>query len=149
MLPMQIGICGFKHENNTLSCYPFNFYIFPFEHSAYARVFYSNVGSLSFLSHNNFDFNKWVYEGVGFIAKDQYESYQNALDKQKERQEEIERTVDPSSNDTVIYCNSKFLEIRDWIKQCELEKNFDKVLKIDLSMTPFKYFHGLQKNLPK
>jgi len=78
-MPTQMGICGFKYQDSTLEWFPFNFYIYPFEHHAFNRTFVSDIGSLSFLAKHNFDFNKWINEGIGFIAKGQVENYYYAL----------------------------------------------------------------------
>ncbi|GAX85783.1 hypothetical protein CEUSTIGMA_g13198.t1 [Chlamydomonas eustigma] len=47
----------------------FNFYIFPepLTDNAQARKFLSDSGSLSFLAHQKFDFNKWIYKGIPFM----------------------------------------------------------------------------------
>ena len=148
-MTVQIGICPCKYSNKTLICSPFNFYIYPLEHSAFSRKFISDAGSLIFLSQNNFDFNKWVYEGIGFIAQKQLEKYNLAAEMKKMEQEQLKLSIDPTSNDTIVYWNSKFLEIRDWIKKWVKDNDYSTPLIIDLKLTPFKYFYGLAKNVFK
>ena len=87
-LPTQIGICGFKYSENLLTCYPFNFYILPFDKST---KFYSEVGTLGFLAKHNFDFNKWIYGGIGFISKSKVEEYKLDIEIEKERIKDIEK----------------------------------------------------------
>ena len=148
-MTVQAGITTFKYVDKTLTWSPFNFYIYPLDHSVNAKTFISNAGSLIFLSQNNFDFNKWIYESIGFIPQKQLENYNLAVEMKKAEQEKLKISIDPSSTDTIIYWNSKFLEIRDWIKKWVKENDYSNPLIIDLKLTPFKYFYGLAKNILK
>jgi hypothetical protein len=107
------------------------------------------VGAFSFLSNHNFDFNKWIYDGIGFIAKGEFEHYQKALELEELKRLELEQSIDFYSNDSIIYSNSKFLDIKEWIEECQKSNDFTTPLKIDLTLTPYKYFYGLTKNLPR
>ena len=51
-------------------------YIFPFDHYTHPTRFVSEVGSLGFLAKHNFDFNKWVYEGVGYVKQNKMDEYE-------------------------------------------------------------------------
>ena len=147
---MQLGVCGFKYDQKKLTCYPYNFYIYPFDHPAYQSTFLTSVGSFDFLSKHNFDFNKWVYEGVGFLAKGEFEKYEERRREAIVSGEGEEfKNADFFTSDTIIYCNSKFIEIRDWVKECEATGDFTKELKVDLTLTPYKYFNTLMRKLPR
>ena len=125
-------------------------YIYPLDHPALQSTFLTGVSSFTFLSQHNFDFNKWVYEGVGFFPEKEFEKY-----KEKTRNAIIHddgedfKNAEFFSNDAIVYCNSKFIEIRDWVKDCKEKNDFRKELRVDLMLTPYKYFNALMKKLPK
>ncbi|KAF8821641.1 CAF1 family ribonuclease [Cardiosporidium cionae] len=65
-VPLQIGICAARRSEASSRKWiltPSSIYIFPREE----RVFQVSAGTLSFLRENNFDFNKWISSGVGYI----------------------------------------------------------------------------------
>ncbi|CAI2361374.1 unnamed protein product [Moneuplotes crassus] len=152
MIPTQLGVCGFKYEGGKLLCYPYNMYIYPLDHPAHRSSFITNVGSFNFLAQHNFDFNKWIYEGVGFFPEKEYQRYEEATRNAILNSDNEEfKNAEYFSNDAIIYCNSKFIEIRDWYLKSMKDGNIgeENELKINLTLTPYKYFHALSKKLPK
>ena len=105
--PLQLGLCGFKYEpeSRTLQCLPFNFYVLP----AAPKTFLSQVASLHFLSDNNFDFNKLVYESCSYMSIEEYtQAKQTGLPS-------ITTPVALNDPECIIYCNSQFNSIQDWL----------------------------------
>jgi hypothetical protein len=74
-----MGICGFKYfeESNKLECFPFNFYIQPFHSSEYDfDLIYSNsVATMKFMADSRFDFNKLMYQSVGYLSFSEHNRY--------------------------------------------------------------------------
>ncbi|KAG0054289.1 hypothetical protein BGZ83_011494 [Gryganskiella cystojenkinii] len=73
-MTVQIGISTFHFDpsNGGYVARPFNFFIFPTTLTGYApqgRCFLTEASSLDFLARNHFDFNKWVYQGVPYMTK--------------------------------------------------------------------------------
>eukprot|EP01022_Parablepharisma_sp_SALTPOND_P028023 TRINITY_DN68_c0_g1_i1.p1 TRINITY_DN68_c0_g1~~TRINITY_DN68_c0_g1_i1.p1 ORF type:complete len:1090 (-),score=67.69 TRINITY_DN68_c0_g1_i1:3620-6889(-) len=73
--PLQIGITGVEVKDGQAILYPFNVPLWPYaskslkHHPEYGKF---NALSFGFLSHNYFDFNDAMYEGVPYIS---YHSY--------------------------------------------------------------------------
>ncbi|KAF9901404.1 hypothetical protein EC991_006203 [Linnemannia zychae] len=79
-LTIQIGISTFKFDpsNGSYLAKPFNIFVFPTTLTGYSpqgRCFLTEASSLDFLAKNRFDFNKWVYQGVHYMTKDEEEIY--------------------------------------------------------------------------
>ncbi|KAG0249642.1 hypothetical protein BG011_009056 [Mortierella polycephala] len=79
-LTIQIGISTFSFDprNGTYLAKPFNFFIFPTSLTGYSpqgRCFLTEASSFDFLSRNRFDFNKWVYQGVHYMTKEEEKSF--------------------------------------------------------------------------
>ncbi|KAI8596119.1 ribonuclease H-like domain-containing protein [Dissophora ornata] len=79
-LTVQIGISTFTFDpsNGTYLAKPFNFFIFPTTFAGYSpqgRCFLTEASSLDFLAKNHFDFNKWIYNGVHFMTKNDEEIF--------------------------------------------------------------------------
>jgi len=76
---VQFGMVTFKWipEKGSYSCVPFNFYVIPVNDSFNAlRQFTFTSGSLQFQrQHKVFDFNKWAYEGIGYLNRKEEEQY--------------------------------------------------------------------------
>jgi hypothetical protein len=71
-----MGICGFKYFEDTkkLECYPFNFYILPyaFPELDMDKVYCNSVSTMNFMANSRFDFNKHIYESVGYLSISDY-----------------------------------------------------------------------------
>eukprot|EP00842_Homolaphlyctis_polyrhiza_P004026 jgi/Hompol1/4624/HPOL_003761-RA len=71
-IPTQVGLALFAWDAGSKAyiCRPFSFYVYPKSSSKFLgldRTFSAQASSLEFLSSNNFDFNKWIGEGISFI----------------------------------------------------------------------------------
>jgi len=66
----QYGICLWKWDkvNEKWISMPFNFHVFPSINYKLDQCFLSQSSSLGFLASNNFDFNKWIREGIPFVS---------------------------------------------------------------------------------
>ena len=62
---LQFGICTFHWDSssNKFIARPFNFNVYPSSFGGVDRPFLCQPSSLTFLSCNSFDFNKWIKEG--------------------------------------------------------------------------------------
>ena len=65
---MEFGFTIFILESaGTYSAYPFNVYLFPTSDSGTDKSFTIDVGAINFHKEHNFDFNKWIYEGLDYV----------------------------------------------------------------------------------
>ncbi|ESO97720.1 hypothetical protein LOTGIDRAFT_152814 [Lottia gigantea] len=68
----QIGISAFVNkESYRYEAHTFNFYLFPTAFGSFDVRFKCQASSLSFLCRYNFDFNKFVYDGVSYLNRDE------------------------------------------------------------------------------
>ena len=76
---MQFGICLFQKISATkYTAHPYNFFVFPASPTP-KKIdlrFLCQASSMTFLAENNFDFNKWVKQGVFFLSKLESEKYE-------------------------------------------------------------------------
>ena len=88
---MQFGICLFKKISATkYTARPYNFFVFPASPTP-KKIdlrFLCQASSMTFLAENNFDFNKWVKQGVFFLSKLESEKYE-AFKRQAEARRSI------------------------------------------------------------
>ncbi|PRP76817.1 poly(A)-specific ribonuclease PARN [Planoprotostelium fungivorum] len=71
----QFGVClwSLNKRSGLWTSHPFNFEITTHQPLVGERVFLSQASSLKFLSQNSFDFNRWIYEGVEYMSKEEEE----------------------------------------------------------------------------
>ena len=143
--PLQLGICSFKYDEQirSLECQPFNFYIMP----SAKKNFLSQTSSLNFLASHGFDFNKLIYESCRYQSIAEYaKSRQEKSSSQDTTQQMGDVAIkDP---DCVIFCNSKFQLIDEWLNQARpLLETGDQHMLLDISYCRYKLFSSLQKNL--
>jgi len=69
-----------KNYQETYFAKPFNFFIFPRSAFGIDKRFIVQSSSATFLAGHKFDFNKTIYEGIGYLSKDQ----ENAILKKQE-----------------------------------------------------------------
>ncbi|KAF9109326.1 hypothetical protein BGX27_007748 [Mortierella sp. AM989] len=79
-MTVQIGISTFKFDprNGTYQAKPFNFFIFPTSTTGYSpqgRCFLTEASSLDFLAKNQFDFNRWIYQGVHYLTRSEEDNF--------------------------------------------------------------------------
>ena len=67
---------------------------------------------MNFLAENCFDFNKLMYESVPYISLKDFEVFSKRSDASKERAPAF-GVDDP---ECVIFCNSQFLTIKNWLE---------------------------------
>ncbi|KAI8979260.1 ribonuclease H-like domain-containing protein [Mycotypha africana] len=75
-LIIQFGLCTFTWDaaSNRYIAKPFNSYIFPTSITGQInsnRVFMTQAQAFDFLTKQAFDFNKWVYQGIPYLSKDE------------------------------------------------------------------------------
>ncbi|KAI8068731.1 ribonuclease H-like domain-containing protein [Gongronella butleri] len=73
---VQFGLCTFRWDepSGRYMAQPFNFYVFPkglFMRSGPSRVFHVQAQAFEFLAKQAFDFNKWVYQGIPYLTRDE------------------------------------------------------------------------------
>ena len=66
-LVSQFGLSTFKFENGEYTAKTYNFNIFPKKFMNFDKRFSCQASSLEFLTEHKFDFNKFIYEGVGYL----------------------------------------------------------------------------------
>ncbi|CAB4014879.1 RNA-directed DNA polymerase from mobile element jockey, partial [Paramuricea clavata] len=101
-LVCQFGISAFiksQEYPNTYEARTFNFHLFPSSFGQIDVRFTCQASSLEFLCNHKFDFNKFVYEGISFLNKNQ-EHLKDLKTKQQQEKELITTSVQsrPSNN---------------------------------------------------
>ncbi|OWF52139.1 poly(A)-specific ribonuclease PNLDC1-like [Mizuhopecten yessoensis] len=95
----QLGISTFKRQDkNSYSATTFNFYLYPSSFGPVDVRFLVQASSLQFLCKYDFDFNKFVYEGIPYLNKPQQKAMKNhlhskALFQAKDRSNDIDERV--------------------------------------------------------
>ncbi|KAI7889260.1 ribonuclease H-like domain-containing protein [Mucor mucedo] len=79
-LIIQFGMCTFKWDqpSGRYIAKPFNFYIFPTSITGQVqtnRVFQTQAQAFDFLVKQSFDFNKWVYQGIPYMTRQEEKVY--------------------------------------------------------------------------
>lgn len=69
-LVTQFGLSAFIWEDGKYQAKTYNFYVFPDTSGNQDRMFLSQASALQFLAKNNFDFNKFVYQGIPYMPLD-------------------------------------------------------------------------------
>ncbi|ORY97393.1 CAF1 family ribonuclease-domain-containing protein [Syncephalastrum racemosum] len=77
---IQFGMCTFTWDEKAgrYIARAFNFYVFPTAMTGKIqpnRVFMTQAQAFDFLSKQAFDFNKWVYQGIPYLTKEEEEAY--------------------------------------------------------------------------
>ncbi|XP_013382568.1 pre-piRNA 3'-exonuclease trimmer [Lingula anatina] len=139
----QFGVSAFvKEENeNKYTAYTFNFHIFPSSFGPIDPRFMCQVSSLEFLCTFNFDFNKFIYEGVPFLNRMQEQQLRSILRNQslfdgqerdvdedalqKACSEVAEWVVEAKDGDTKLINRPK--RVADFILHEELLQRFDNI----------------------
>lgn len=77
----QLGLAVFTGEvdSNSYSVSTYNFYLRPHSCASSDPIIACQTSSLEFLQRFNFDFNKWIYEGVPYMNSEEEENLQTEL----------------------------------------------------------------------
>ncbi|XP_015760232.1 PREDICTED: poly(A)-specific ribonuclease PARN-like domain-containing protein 1 [Acropora digitifera] len=70
----QFGLTAFvqsQEDPNKYVAHAFNFFLYPHSFGPIDCRFLSQASSLEFLCQHNFDFNKFIYQGVPYLSNDQ------------------------------------------------------------------------------
>lgn len=135
---VQFGIAVFQRnlDENTYTAECFNFYLFPKPVPFKNRQLSWQVTALEFLYKHNFEFNKFINEGISFLDEideqllRDYVNQDNLINKLEQLSYEEE--------DDIKHCRSK---ISGWIKKGPKEPSF----KLDTSSPILQYL--IQKEL--
>lgn len=116
-LIIQLGLCTFTWEQaaGRYVAKPFNFYIFPTSttgHVSSNRVFSTQAQAFDFLVKQSFDFNKWVYQGIPYMTKEEEKVYVAAAQK-KLNDDMPDIPIDDKEMDFVLAARNK---IDTWLK---------------------------------
>lgn len=97
---MQFGLCLFKKTSTTkYTAQPYNFFVFPASPTP-KKIdlrFLCQASSMTFLAENNFDFNKWVKQGVFYLSKveaKKYEEFKTQMEARRSNHVEITKPED-------------------------------------------------------
>uniref|UniRef100_A0A0G4I3Z5 Poly(A)-specific ribonuclease RNA-binding domain-containing protein n=1 Tax=Chromera velia CCMP2878 TaxID=1169474 RepID=A0A0G4I3Z5_9ALVE len=115
-LPVQIGLCAAKRAQND----PYKWILTPASVYIYPRneetVFSINVGALNFLRANDFDFNEWASEGVGFLRPEEEKEMTSSIDSRMAevewRRQQTERGEE-ERNDQIMLCPDQLVGMED------------------------------------
>ena len=77
----QLGLSMFEQnvENNTFMASTFNFFICPRSFASVDETFVCQASSLEFLSRYNFDFSKFINQGIPYLNQEKEEQLKNDL----------------------------------------------------------------------
>ena len=77
----QIGLSMFEQniEKNTFMASTYNFYICPRSFASVDETFVCQASSLEFLSRYNFDFGKFINQGIPYLNQEKEEQLRNDL----------------------------------------------------------------------
>lgn len=112
---MQFGLCLFKKISATkYTAQPYNFFVFPASPTP-KKIdlrFLCQASSMTFLAENNFDFNKWVKQGVFYLSKVEAEKYEEL-----KRQMEVRRSnrIEVSEPEDVTFVSSTKEKITNFL----------------------------------
>ncbi|XP_066253380.1 pre-piRNA 3'-exonuclease trimmer-like isoform X2 [Euwallacea similis] len=73
VVPLQVGLTAFSFDpkKNSYLGKVYTFYVQPASFQYIHRSFYMQTGTINFLRLYNFDFNKFAYDGIPFMNRDQ------------------------------------------------------------------------------
>ncbi|XP_071152162.1 poly(A)-specific ribonuclease PNLDC1-like, partial [Mytilus edulis] len=80
----QIGVSAFVKDpdsENKYIAHTFNFYLYPPVFGPVDVRFTCQASSLRFLCKYNFDFNKFIYDGISYLNAEQEQQIQQYLDR--------------------------------------------------------------------
>ncbi|KAK6184483.1 hypothetical protein SNE40_006951 [Patella caerulea] len=114
----QIGLSAFVNINeNKYEAHTFNFYLFPHAFGSSDVRFTIQASSFSFLTKHNFDFNKFVYEGVPYLNMEEELKLKEDLSR-KTMFSGLEREVDEEE----IQCICS--EIAEWFVRSKKHETY-------------------------
>jgi len=91
------------------------------------------------LAQSRFDFNKLFYESVGYMSHSDHKLLKEL--------KSLKPQPNPDSPECVIYCNSQYLTVKQWLDSIKDVKDYEKdprnLLKLDVSFTRAKLFQSL------
>jgi hypothetical protein len=70
-LVSQFGLSAFTYHDGVYTAKTFNFNIYPRSFERFDKRFVCQASSLEFLTQHKFDFNKFIYEGIGYLSLQQ------------------------------------------------------------------------------
>lgn len=73
-LVSQFGLSTFTYAEGVYTSKTFNFNIYPRSFQSFDKRFVCQASSLEFLTQHKFDFNKFIYQGVGYLSLQQQEA---------------------------------------------------------------------------
>lgn len=108
-LMIQLGLTAFHssdRDSNTFTCECYNFYIFPYKANgaskSFDRSFLVQPSALSFLVNHDFDFNKWIKEGITYLNIEEEEKFLESLKKREEEKQEGSKNYVPEEHKKFI-----------------------------------------------
>lgn len=83
------------------------------------------------------------------MPKQKYQNYLLNKEIEKEGHDHSSVPQDHNTPDVLIYSNSKFKQIKEWLIDWVKHNRAESRLRIDLALTPYKYFNGLKHNISR
>ena len=107
----QFGLSAFTWDDthSTWIAKTFNFYVFP--RGSEEIKFTCQASSLEFLSQCNFDFNKWIYDGIPYTTIALRDARLLALDAERKQRDDIV----VSKKEDVEFVNETVETVKQWL----------------------------------
>lgn len=127
----QFGLSAFVWEDGAYRPRTFNFYLFPRPVEGVDKRFVCQSSSMDFLARCGFDFNKAIYDGIGYMTAATRDQKLAAVDRQRpERSEVLVRRPED-----VAFVQATVQAVKEWLQgeEATLElapgNNFQRLLQ--------------------
>jgi poly(A)-specific ribonuclease len=115
---VQLGICFFERKGGEggetkYEAYPYNIYLFPEEVQGMQNHVVIDIDTAGFHRQQNFDFNKWIYNGVPYVNERVEKGMLSRLsEERKEEKDELQLQEEDAKK------TGQILEgIRKWVSE--------------------------------
>ncbi|XP_052073736.1 poly(A)-specific ribonuclease PNLDC1-like [Mytilus californianus] len=126
----QIGVSAFVKDpdsENKYIAHTFNFHLYPPVFGPVDVRFTCQASSLRFLCKYNFDFNKFIYDGISYLNAEQEQQIQQYLDR-KDLFQGVERDVDESAIQKLLSTVAEWMFGTETDKPLEIVKDDEDLL---------------------
>lgn len=113
-LIIQFGLCAVRWDATAqrYEAQTFNFYTFPRPYNGIDCRFTSQASSLDFLRHHNFDFNKFIYEGIPYLSLEQLAKEEQHLASGPSARDPIQLTQDGDR----AFVGRQLARVQSWLE---------------------------------
>ncbi|KNH07043.1 ribonuclease [Perkinsela sp. CCAP 1560/4] len=132
---IQVGICLFeKTTGGKYLVRPFNFFAFPSSDYTFrklVRPITLETEAVAFLRRNNLDFQKWIYEGVGYCNEEEEQLYREHVEEQyaPKRQDIVLRDGDKETAEKILQYIKNWLSTDQGAKELMLPQTDSRPIR--------------------